>query len=196
MAKKLLETVFRPVYPTPAALITSAAEDGTPNIIVLGECFNISIARPVVVGLAIMPSRYSYELIERSGEFGVNFPTADLVEVVDRCGSVSGRKVGDKFAHVGLTPFPATKIKAPLIVECPVNLECKVVDIIPAGDHDLFRGEVVAQHVDEKCLDADGNIAAPSLNPLCYILGQYWSTGKYLGTHGFTKGKARVTRAR
>jgi len=187
MSKVLLKSVFRPVYPTPAALITSVAADGTPNIIVLGECFNISISKPVVVGLAIVPSRYSYKLIQEAGEFAVNFPTADLVEVVDRVGCVTGRKVGDKFAHVGLTPYPATKIKAPLIAECPVNLECKLIDIIPAGDHDLFRGEVVAQHVDEKCLDAEGNIAIGSLNPLCYILGQYWSTGKHLGHHGFTR---------
>jgi len=189
MAKVLMKSIFRPVYPSPAALITSAAEDGTPNIIVLGECFNISISKPVTVGLAIMPSRYSYELIEKSGEFGVNLPTADLVEAVDRCGSVSGRKVGDKFAYAGLTPYPATKIKAPLIAECPINLECKLLDIIKAGDHDLFRGEVVAQHVDERCLDGKGNIAISSLNTLCYILGEYWTTGSYLGFHGFTRGK-------
>lgn len=187
MSKVLLKNVFRPVYPAPAALITSVAADGTPNIITLGECFNISISKPVVVGLAIMPCRYSYELIKQSGEFGVNFPTADLVEVVDRCGTVSGRQVGDKFAYAGLTPFPATKIKAPLIEECPINLECKLLDIIPAGDHDLFRGEVVAEHVDEKCLDPEGNIAVTSLNPLCYILGEYWTAGKYLGSHGFTR---------
>jgi len=189
MAKVQLKSIFRPVYPSPAALITSAAEDGTPNIITLGECFNISIGKPVVVGLAIMPSRYSYELIERSGEFGVNFPTADMVEVVDRVGCVSGRKVGDKFAHVGLTPMAAAKIKAPLIAECPVNLECRLIDIIQAGDHDLFRGEVVAEHVDESCLDEKGEIAVEKLNVLCYISGEYWSTGSYLGYHGFTRGK-------
>jgi flavin reductase (DIM6/NTAB) family NADH-FMN oxidoreductase RutF len=187
MAKVLMKRVFRPVYPSPAALITSVAADGTPNIITLGECFNISIGKPVVVGLAIAPERYSYELIQKAGEFGVNLPTADMVEVVDRVGSVSGRTVGDKFAYVGLTPFPAKKIKAPLIAECPVNLECKLIDIIKAGDHDLFRGEVVAQHVNEECLDKDGNIAVERLNALCYILGQYWSTGLYLGYHGFTR---------
>ena len=189
MAKVQLKSIFRPVFPTPAALITSVAADGTPNIIVLGECFNISISKPVIVGLAIVPSRYSYQLIKESGEFAVNFPTADLVEVVDRCGSASGRKVGDKFAYAGLTPVPAARIKAPLIVECPVNLECKLLDIIPSGDHHLLRGEVVAQHVDDTCLDDEGNIAITSLNPLCYILGQYWNVGRYLGYHGFTRGK-------
>ena len=186
MAKVLLERVFRPIYPTPAALISSAAADGTPNLITLGEVFNISIGDPVVVGLAIVPSRYSYELIQAAGDFAVNLPTADMAEVVDRCGCVSGRAVGDKFAHVGLTPVPATKIKAPLVAECPVNLECTLIDIIPAGDHDLFRGEVVAQHVDEALLD-DGRIAIDRLNPLCFILGQYWTAGRRLGHHGFSK---------
>jgi len=187
MAKALLERAFRPIYPTPAALVSCVAADGTPNIITLGEVFNISIRDPVVVGLAIVPSRYSYELIEAAGEFAVNLPTAEMAEVVDRCGTTSGRLVGDKFAHVGLTPLPATKIRAPLIAECPINLECTLIDITQAGDHDLFRGHVVAQHVDEALLDEQGGIAIDRLDPLCFILGQYWSTGRCLGHHGFSK---------
>jgi len=187
MAKVQLDRVFRPIYPTPAALVTSVAADGTPNIITLGETFNISIGDPVVVGLAIVPTRYSYELIEAAGDFAVNLPTADMAEVVDRCGACSGRDVGDKFAHVGLTPVPATRIKAPLIAECPVNLECTLIDIIPAGDHDLFRGEVVAEHVDEACLDEHGRIAIDRLNPLVLVLGQYWSMGECVGFHGFSR---------
>lgn len=186
MAKVLLREIFRPIYPSPAALISCVAPDGTPNIITLGECFNISISKPVVVGIAIAPERYSYGLIERAGEFAVNLPTAAMIDVVDRVGTCSGRKVGDKFAHVGLTAVPAAKIKAPLIAECPINLECKLIDLIQAGDHDLFRGEVVAQHVDDSCLDAKGRIAIEKLDPLCYILGEYWSLGRKLGFHGFT----------
>ncbi len=189
MAKVTLREIFRPIYPSPAALIAAVAPDGTPNLITLGECFNLSIARPVVVGIAIAPERYSYELIQKAGEFSINLPTADMVEVVDRVGCTSGRKVGDKFAHVGLTPHPATKIKAPLVAECPINLECKLVDIVKAGDHDLFRGEVVAQHVDPAVLDSRGRIAIDKLNPLCYILGEYWTVGRRIGFHGFTAKK-------
>jgi flavin reductase (DIM6/NTAB) family NADH-FMN oxidoreductase RutF len=138
------------------------------------------------VGLAIVPTRYSYGLIQESGEFTVNFPTAKMVEVVDRCGTVSGRNV-NKFEYAGLTPLPATKVKPPIIAECPVNLECTLIDVTKAGDHDLFRGEVVAQHVDEAILDDDGSIAIDRLNPLSYVLGQYWSMGRHLGDHGFTK---------
>ena len=188
MAKRVLDKIFRPVYPTPACLITSLAADGTPNIITLAETFNISIGVEgyVTVGLAIVPSRYSHDLIEASGEFTVNIPTADMVREVDRCGTVSGRH-HDKFAYSGLTPLPATKVKPPIIAECPVNLECILIDITKAGDHDLFRGEVVAQHVDEAILNADGTIAIDRLNPLSYVLGQYWSLGRHLGNHGFTK---------
>ncbi|NQT85668.1 flavin reductase family protein [bacterium] len=187
MAKVRIGRIFRPVYPTPAGLISSAAADGTPNIITLGEVFNISIGSPVVLGLAIVPTRYSYELIRDSGEFVVNLPTADMAEAVDRCGAVSGRDVGDKFAYAGLTPLPAAVVGAPLIAECPVNIECRLIDILPAGDHDLLRGEAVAEHVDEDCLDADGRIAVERLNPLVYALSQYWSVGEKLGTHGFSR---------
>ena len=192
MAKVVLDRCFRPVYPTPAALITSVAGDGTPNIITLGETFNLSIGlpgHPVLVGLAIAPSRYSHELIRAAGEFAVNLPTADMVEVVDRCGTCSGRDVGDKFAHVGLTAAPATKIRAPLIAECPVNLECILIDVTPAGDHDLFRGKAVAEHVDEACLDDQGRVAIERLGPLVYVRGQYWSIGERLGSHGYTRKK-------
>ena len=188
MAKRVLDKIFRPVYPTPACLITSLAADGTPNIITLAETFNISIGveGTVTVGLEIVPSRYSHDLIAASGEFTVNIPTADMVREVDRCGTVSGRR-HDKFAYSGLTPLPATKVKPPIIAECPVNLECTLIDITQAGDHDLFRGEVVAQHVDDALLDADGAIAIDRLNPLSYVLGQYWSLGRHLADHGFTK---------
>jgi len=188
MAKRLLEKVFRPVYPTPAALIASVAPGAAPNLITLAETFNISIGLdgPPTVGLAIVPTRHSYGLIERSGEFTVNFPTADMVEAVDRCGTVSGRTVG-KFAYAGLTPLPSSRVRPPIVAECPVNLECTVIDISKTGDHDLVRGLVVAEHVDEDLLDASGGIAVERLNPLAYVLGQYWSLGRMLGRHGFTR---------
>ena len=187
MARIQRDRVFRPIYPSPAALVSCVAADGTPNIITLGEVFNISIGKPVVVGLAIAPERYSYELIRDSGEFVVNLPTAAMVETVDRCGTVSGRTVGDKFAYAGLTPLPGSVVSVPLIAECPMNIECRLIDILPAGDHDLFRGEAVAEHVDEACLDAEGRILVARLSPLIYARGEYWSVGEKLGTHGYSR---------
>ena len=176
---------FRPVHPSPAALITCADASGRANIITLAEVFNVSIADPVVVGIAIAKPRWSHELITASGEYVVNLPTAAMVEVVDRCGTVSGRDV-DKFAEFGLTAIPAEKVAAPLIAECPINVECRVIGIQEIGDHDLFLGEAVAQHVDESVLDADGKIDVAKLDALCYLHSKYWSCGRELGVHGFT----------
>ena len=117
MAKTQI-TPDRPVYPTPAALITSADAAGHPNIITLGEVFNISIRRPVILGIAMRPATYSHTLVSQTREYVVNLPTRSILDQVRFCGSVSGRDV-DKFERSGLTPAPATVVRPPLIAECP-----------------------------------------------------------------------------
>ncbi|MBS3764419.1 MAG: flavin reductase family protein, partial [Planctomycetes bacterium] len=102
MSKTQIEP-YRPVYPSPAALITTISEDGTPNIVTLGECFNISIARPPIVGIAIRKVTYSYDLICRTPEFAINLPTTDIIEQVDGIGCVSGSEC-NKFERFDLTP--------------------------------------------------------------------------------------------
>ncbi len=184
--KKQIEQVFRPVNPSPAGLITSADENGKPNVLTLGEIFNISIRKPLIMGVAIRPATYSNGLIRKTGEFVINLTTADIVEKVDRCGSVSGRDGFDKFAAFGLTPMPATHVRPPLIQECPVNLECKLLSVQTVGDHDLFLGEVVAVHADEDKLDKDGNIDFEKLDILVYLTSSYWTLGRRLGSQGFT----------
>ena len=167
----------RPVYPTPAGLITSVDGAGKPNIITLGEVFNISISRPVILGIAIRKATYSHGLISETREYVVNLPTVDIAEKVLGCGRVSGREV-DKFERFGLTPLPATIVKPPLIAECPVNVECKVTDIQVIGDHDLFLGEAVAQHVDEDVLDENGKIVVERLNGFAFVLSGFWRFGR------------------
>jgi flavin reductase (DIM6/NTAB) family NADH-FMN oxidoreductase RutF len=181
---------FRPIYPTPAALITSVAADGKPNIITLGEVFNISLRTPTIVGVAIRKATYSHGLISESGEYVVNLPTTQMLKAVDRCGTTTGRRV-DKFAEFGLTPASATVVRPPLIAECPVNLECKVIGIEVVGDHDLFKGEVVATHIDDTLLDEQGRVRPERLDVLCFMFnlnfrGEYWSLGRKLGDMGFT----------
>ena len=178
----------RPVYPSPAALITSIDADGKPNIITLAEVFNISISKPVIIGIAVRTATYSHGLIKESGEFVVNQPTTSILAKVDGCGSVSGRKGADKFAEFGLTALPAAMVKPPLIAECPVNVECKVVGLQTVGDHDLFLGEVVVQHVDEDKLDDRGKPRADTLDPIVYMESEYWSVGKRLERHGYSRG--------
>jgi len=170
-------TPHRPVYPTPAALVTCVDEDGRPNVLTLGEVFNISISDPVILGIAIRKERWSHTLITRTREYVVNLPTASIAEAVWHCGSVSGREV-DKFEAFGLTPAPAAVVRPPLIAECPVNIECKVTDIQVMGDHDLFLGEAVAQHVDENALDETGKVRIDRLNGFAFVLGEFRTLGQ------------------
>jgi len=177
---------MRPIYPSPAALITSVDEEGRPNIVTLGECFNVSIARPVIVGIAIRTATHSHGLIRARGEFTVNLPTTELLKQVDGIGSVSGRDC-DKFEEFGLTPLPATKVAPPLIAECPLNLECRVLSEQEVGDHQLFLGEVLAEHVDTDRLGDDGRPDPRKLDMLIYAANNYFAAGDWLGPHGLSR---------
>jgi flavin reductase (DIM6/NTAB) family NADH-FMN oxidoreductase RutF len=187
--KKLLGTAYRPVNPSPAALITSIDENGRPNILTLGEVFNISIRQPVIVGIAIRPATYSHSLIQKTGEFVINLTTTSIVESVDRCGSATGRNGFDKLKEYGLTAVPAIYVKPPLIQECPINIECKVAGIQRIGDHDLVLGEVLGVHADEDKLDATGKLRLEQLDLLVYLTGSYWTLGKKIDDLGFTNRK-------
>ena len=165
-------------------MITSISKDGTPNIITLGEVFNVSLSGPPIVGIAVRKARYSHELISQAGEFTINFPGAGLLKETDLCGCISGRD-RDKFAESGLTPVPAQYVKPPLIGECPVNLECRVLSIQEVGDHDLFLGEVLQVHADESVMKESGEIDYAKLDIVCFLdnmsgKAEYWSIGEKL----------------
>jgi flavin reductase (DIM6/NTAB) family NADH-FMN oxidoreductase RutF len=183
---KVQVTPQRPVYPSPAALITSAAADGTPNVVTLGECFNVSIFRPVIMGIAIRTATYSHGFIRERGEFVINLPTAALVRKVDAVGMVSGREC-DKFETIGLTPLPAREVAPPLIAECPVNIECRVLSEQEVGDHQLFLGQVLVQHVDEDKLREDGRPDPERVDMLIFAENTYFSAGPMLGRMGLSR---------
>ena len=185
---KQLQKPFAALYPVPLVLVTCADEQATPNIVTLAWV-GTAAAKPPQVALAIRPSRYSHALISRTGEFAINIANEDLLPAVDQCGHVSGART-DKFARTGLTPEPASQIQAPLIAECPVNLECKLTQTIPLGSHDLFIGEIVAVHVDEELLDEHGFIDHSKAKAVAYVGNEYWSLGKFLRTSGFTLKKS------
>lgn len=179
VSERLRYSIYRPVFPSPAGLITSVDATGRPNIITLGEVFNLSIREPVIVGIAIAPARYSHKLISEQGEYVVNLPPAELMPKVWACGQVSGRTV-DKFAQVGLTALPATHVAPPLIAECVVNIECRVLGIERIGDHDLFKGEVLAVHVSPEIVDADGRIDPTKLSAVVMTGAGFFGLGERL----------------
>jgi flavin reductase (DIM6/NTAB) family NADH-FMN oxidoreductase RutF len=91
-----------------------------------------------------------------------------------------------------LTALPATYVEPPLIAECPVNLECKVVRVVEVGDHDTFMGKVVAAHVDDTLLDEEGRICVERLDTICFMFGlnfrgEYWSLGEKLSEAWYTR---------
>jgi flavin reductase (DIM6/NTAB) family NADH-FMN oxidoreductase RutF len=171
------------LYPLPACLITCGPVE-TPNIITLSWVGSLC-SEPPVMGISIRPSRYSHPLVAQAAEFAINLPTADMVRAVDWCGIVSGRN-RNKFEALGLTPVPAQTIRTVLIAECPVNLECQVIQTVRLGSHDLFLGRVVAVHVEESLLDAHGEIDLARARPLAYGSHGYWTLGRHLESQGYT----------
>ncbi len=171
------------LYPVPPCLITCGPPD-KPNIITLAWVGTLC-SEPPIIGISIRPSRYSHGLVKASGEFAVNVPTAEMVRVVDWCGTVSGHSQ-DKFAAMGLTAVPTQVIRTAVIKECPLNIECQVVQTTHLGSHDLFLGKVVAVQVDDAVLDMRGEIDLARANPLAYDGHGYWSLGQFVERQGFT----------
>jgi flavin reductase (DIM6/NTAB) family NADH-FMN oxidoreductase RutF len=138
-----------------------------------------------MVGIAIRRNRHSFSIIKESRAFVVNVPKGDLLKATDLCGTKSGRDT-DKFAEARLTPVKGSKVKAPLIVECPVNLECEVKNVLDLGSHCLFVGEIVATHVDSEYLNEKGEPDVEKMRLFCYCpkAHQYRAVGDVLALYG------------
>ena len=177
------------LYPLPVVMVSLADRDGRPNIITLAWVGTVC-TNPPMVSISVRPERYSYPILKESGEFVINLTTKELAFATDYCGVKSGRDV-DKFKEMGLTPIPASEVKAPMIKESPVNIECKVRQILPLGSHDMFLADVVAVHADEKYMDEKNRFDLNRARPIVYSHGEYLGTGKKLGTFGYSVKKAK-----
>jgi flavin reductase (DIM6/NTAB) family NADH-FMN oxidoreductase RutF len=168
--------------PVPAAMISCRddRDDAVPNIITLAW-IGVASSEPPTLSAAIRPDRYSYTLIQRSGEFVVNLVDADLAEACDFCGIRSGREV-DKFDACGLHATPVEGLQiAPAIAESPLSLGCKVTQIIPVGSHDLFLGRVVSVRAQPSLMDDAGRLRMDLAHLIAYVHGEYFAVGKRLG---------------
>ena len=108
------------IYPLPAVMVSCQREGEKPNIITVAWTGTVC-TNPPMVYISVRPQRYSYDILDETGEFVINLTTKELARATDYCGVRSGRDV-DKFKETGLTAVEATKVKAPLIAEAPVNL--------------------------------------------------------------------------
>ena len=185
------------LYPLPAVMVSVADKEGKSNIITVAWTGTVC-TNPPMVYISVRPERHSYHMIEETGEFVINLTTEDLAYATDYCGVKSGREV-DKFKEMHLTPETAEMVKAPMIKESPVNIECKVVKKEELGSHHMFLAEVVSVHVDEKYLDEKNRFALEKTELISYVHGEYYSLGKLLGNFGYSirkPGKEKKTRKR
>lgn len=176
------------LFPTPAVMVSCASEGSAPNIITIAWA-GVVCSEPPILSISVRPGRHSHGLISRSGVFVVNIPGENQLHHLDYCGVTSGRNI-DKFAACGLTPLAGSQVAAPLIKECPVNLECRVIEHKTLGVHDLFLGQIVAVHMNEDVMNDKGVVDIQQLRPIAYCpqASQYWSLKEPIGTYGFTGG--------
>lgn len=172
------------LYPLPVVMISVADKDGKTNIITVAWAGTVC-TNPPMVSISVRPERYSYDILKETGEFVINLTTEKLAYATDYCGVKSGRDV-DKFKEMKLTPLPGEKVKAPLIKESPVNLECRVTQVLPLGSHDMFLAEVVAVHADKQYMDEKGKFHLEYAKPIVYSHGSYLTTGETIGTFGYS----------
>lgn len=172
------------LYPLPVVMVSLADGGGRANIITLAWVGTVC-TNPPMVSISVRPERYSYPILKETGEFVINLTTKELAFATDYCGVKSGRDV-DKFKEMGLTPIPATEVKAPMIKESPVNIECKVRQILPLGSHDMFLADVVAVHAEEKYMDEKRKFHLEQAEPIIYSHGSYFGCGELLGTFGYS----------
>lgn len=150
------------INPEPHVIVSCRDKDGRDNALSIGFIANVSF-NPRIIMIAILHTRYSHHIIKESGEFVVNIATEELKSEVEYLGSTSGRDI-DKLENISTTD--ATLINAPLIDMCPVNFECRVVECLKPGTHDVFFGEVLKVHCDEKYLNNNKSINWDKINIL------------------------------
>lgn len=179
------------IAPIPPVLVSCGTME-EPNVLTVAWTGIINTIPPKTY-ISVRPSRYSYDLIKKSGEFVINLTTSRLIKAADFCGVRSGRDF-DKFAVTGLRAEKATKVSCPMIEQSPVSLECKVTDIVPLGSHDMFLADIVAVNVDEQYIDKSDKLRLDRCGLAAFAHGEYFELGRKIGTFGYSvrkKGKKR-----
>lgn len=174
--------------PLPPVMVTVGDMENS-NIITIGWTGILSTIPPRTY-ISVRPERYSYKLLKQTGEFVINLTTANQAKVVDYVGIYTGAKV-DKFKECRLTKTASKEVSAPTIAECPLALECRVVEVIPMGTHDVFIADIVSVSCDDGILDEAGKIRFDKAGLLAYAHGEYYALGEKVGRFGFSTDKPK-----
>lgn len=170
--------------PVPAVMVTCHGKEGRPNIITV--CWAGTIcSEPPMLSISVRPERHSFNLIRETGEFVVNIPDRRIARETDLCGVISGRE-HDKFHETGLTQGRGETVNVPIIMECPINIECKIDREIELGSHTMFIANIVGIQVSEHLIDAQGRLLTEKAALVSYAHGHYYQLGKQLGHFGFS----------
>lgn len=183
---------FKPgnmLYPLPAVLVTVTDGKGKDNVFTVAWTGTVC-SDPAMVSISVRPSRYSYQMIKDTKEFVINLTTRDLAYATDFCGVRSGRDI-DKFQEMKLTKLPGTKVKAPLIAESPVNIECRVTQEIELGTHVMFLATVEAVTVDDAYMDDNNTFHLSKADPIVYSHGEYYTLDQMIGSFGYSVKKTK-----
>lgn len=192
--KVLFEKPGNFLYPVPTVMVSCASKERGSNILTVAWAGTVC-TDPPMVSISVKPERYSYEIIKESGEFVMNLTSRKLTYAADFCGCKSGRDV-DKFEACHLTPASCKHVAAPMILEAPVSLECKVTGIIPLGFHEMFLAEVVGVQVDRQYLDKKGTFHMENAGLVAYSHGKYFELGRQRGSFGFSVKKPQKKRGK
>lgn len=172
------------IYPLPVVMVTMTDNNGRDNIITVAWTGTIC-TNPAMAYISVRPERYSYNILKETKEYVINLTTESLVYETDYCGVKSGKDI-NKFNQLKLIKEKALNINAPLIKKSPINIECRVKEIIPYGSHDMFVSEVLAIHAEGDYMDANGKFDLSIAKPIVYSHGEYFSLGEKLGKFGYS----------
>ena len=178
------------IYPIPAVMVSCGTMEES-NIITVAWTGIIN-TDPAMCYISVRPTRHSYEMIKKTGEFVINLTTKDLAYATDWCGVKTGAKV-DKFKEMKLTKEKANFVNCPMIKESPVSVECKVKEIRELGSHHMFVAEILGINADEKYINENGAFDISKCDLIAYSNGNYYSLGKKIGRFGFSVQKKKKT---
>lgn len=176
--------------PVPVVLVTCRNREGKENVFTVAWTGTVC-SKPPMISISVRPERLSYDYIKETGEFTINLPAKSMVKAVDYCGVRSGRQE-NKIEKMGFSMREGVEIKSPSIEDCPINMECKVKQVIPLGTHDVFLAEVLSCFVEERLIDKENKIHFEEADLIAYSHGEYFPiVKKPIGRFGYSVRKKK-----
>ncbi|MDR1745771.1 MAG: flavin reductase family protein [Tannerella sp.] len=173
------------IYPLPAVMVSCGSEPSEYNILTIAWVGTIC-SNPPMCYISVRPERHSHAILTRNMEYVINLTTVEMARATDWCGVVSGRD-HHKFEEMKLTVGKASVVRAPLIEESPLCIECRVKEVMALGSHDMFISEVVNVKADDRYFDStSGKFDMQSANLMAYIHGNYYGLGELIGHFGWS----------